>query len=243
MEGLEVDDEVPGQDADLTAGDLDAVPGLERGADLLALAVVDETCHADEGHHVVAEAAVRQQELGQRGRAGGDRPRLGRLVRGCEILRAGRPAAAVAADTHRLSHLERAVCERASLLTDGLLHTHRVTTHQADRNRLGVRGDQGPGDAAQLPCVLLLDGRGRLPQGRERGEGECAVFLTLYWRNTASTCSSPTSTPVARRRSEMERALSRGDPITATSTAMTRASSRGGHAPGVPVPAAPRRRS
>ena len=100
--------------------------------------------------------------------------------------------------------------KRPTLAAEGLLHVHRVTTHRAGRDRLGVGRDEGAGDAPQLPRVLLFDGGGSLPQRRERGEGECAVFFTPYWRNTASTCSSPTSTPVARRRSEMERALSRG---------------------------------
>lgn len=142
VEPLQVKHEPSLQDTHLAGGEVDAVLGAQRCADLFALAVMDEALQSGEDHDVVADRLPRRQAIGE-----ADSPP-------CDVATRG-VAAASEADMDALAGLERAVLQGPAAAAHSFLHPHGASAAGA-RARLLGNGDLHSAQASpSLPAVLL----------------------------------------------------------------------------------------
>ena len=162
VECLQIGEEAAAKDTDLTGRQVDAAL-RERGADLLALPVLDEAREPDEDDHVVADGALGRQAGGQGlGALGDERPVL---------------AAAGRAHVRRLAGHERSVFESDAVAPERLLHVHEPAAHRAGPRR-GLDRHQHAAGGAHVPLPQRVQERHLLSQRRERRERNGAFFFT-----------------------------------------------------------------
>jgi hypothetical protein len=124
MEPFEVVEEQPAQPADLARRQGQPVPLPKCFKDLLALAEVNKSLQAYEGHDVIANRASWKQAPSK---AAGP----------LDDLPARRPVASVPAGVDGFNGLEGAMFQSPALPVNGLLRTHGVGTDGADAGFFG----------------------------------------------------------------------------------------------------------